>query len=426
MRKLVWAILLGPLFAIGQGRGVVFLQNLSWQDILKTAKLEHKYIFIDCYASWCGPCKWMDQNVYQKDSVGEIMNNIFLAIRIQMDSTKQDGDDVRRWYEIAHDFGIRYQIHSYPSYLFLSPDGDLVHKAVGSMDTPKFISLLEEAIDPKKQYYTLLYKYEKGLLSYQEMPYLANAAKNVRDDSLSHLIADDYMHHYLGKLPSTRLWTKENIQFVDAYKNIIAFNDLVFQRYLGDKNMIDSIMDRPGYSYRLINYVAYNQEVDPQVKTGIANGIEPHWLSIEKALETKYGHGYVEKNILKGRVEYYKMRKEWTNYVKYFVKQIELSNVQNWPKSGFNIIALNNDAFEIFKYSNDKKELEKGLSLIDKALSMEDKPGANEMDTRANLLYKLGRKREALTLEEESRNLAPEDKVIEATYDKMKNNLPTW
>jgi hypothetical protein len=57
---------------------------------------------------------------------------------------------------------------------------------------------------------------------------------------------------------------------------------------------------------------------------------------------------------------------------------------------------LNNDVFEIFKYSNDKKKLKEALSWIDKALSFEERPVPNEMDTKANLLCKFGRRSEAL------------------------------
>ncbi len=34
-----------------------FENGLSWEQIKEKAKAEHKYIFVDCYATWCGPCK---------------------------------------------------------------------------------------------------------------------------------------------------------------------------------------------------------------------------------------------------------------------------------------------------------------------------------------------------------------------------------
>ena len=88
-------------------------------------------------------------------------------------------------------------------------------------------------------------------------------------------------------------------------------------------------------------------------------------------------------------------------------------------------MVLNNCAFEIFKYSNQKKELSEALSWIDRALSMKAYQ-ATELDTKANLLYKLNRKSEAIILEEQSLCLAPSDKDIQENYEKMKNGQPTW
>lgn len=37
-------------------QGIQFA-DLTWQDALKKAKKENKIIFVDIYATWCGPCK---------------------------------------------------------------------------------------------------------------------------------------------------------------------------------------------------------------------------------------------------------------------------------------------------------------------------------------------------------------------------------
>jgi hypothetical protein len=89
-------------------------------------------------------------------------------------------------------------------------------------------------------------------------------------------------------------------------------------------------------------------------------------------------------------------------------------------------VDLNNCAFEVFEYSRNRKELEKALSWVNQSINMMARPFPEEMDTKANLLYKLGRKAEGLSLEEKSVSLAPGDKEIAANYEKMKHGLPTW
>ncbi|MEP0367885.1 MAG: thioredoxin family protein [Cyclobacteriaceae bacterium] len=38
--------------------GIVFHEG-KWEEVLDLAKRENKYIFLDIYASWCGPCRVM-------------------------------------------------------------------------------------------------------------------------------------------------------------------------------------------------------------------------------------------------------------------------------------------------------------------------------------------------------------------------------
>ena len=43
--------------ARSQKNGIYFENSLTWEQVEQKAKDENKYIFIDCYATWCGPCK---------------------------------------------------------------------------------------------------------------------------------------------------------------------------------------------------------------------------------------------------------------------------------------------------------------------------------------------------------------------------------
>ena len=51
--------------------GINFFEG-SWSDVLAEAKKQNKYIFLDTYAEWCSPCKWMEKNIFTKDSVGKL------------------------------------------------------------------------------------------------------------------------------------------------------------------------------------------------------------------------------------------------------------------------------------------------------------------------------------------------------------------
>src|ERR1700722_11332866 len=100
-KKCLLAILISPLFLVAQEQGISFQHNVPWQTLLQKAKAEKKYVFVDCYASWCGPCKVMDKYIYSNDSVGRLMNDNFISVKIQMDSTGKDEKDIQNWYTEA-------------------------------------------------------------------------------------------------------------------------------------------------------------------------------------------------------------------------------------------------------------------------------------------------------------------------------------
>jgi len=416
--------------SIAQSQGIAFEHGVSWQEVLQKAQKENKYVFVDCYTTWCGPCKLMDKNIYPIDSVGMFMNDRFISVRMQMDTTSQDNDEIRQWYAMARSFGEKYHIGAYPSYLFFSSDGQALHKDIGSKNIKGFLSMAKAVMDPQQRYYTLLADYQKGNMTYTLMPILANAAQRLGVDSLSRQVSFDYMHQYLEMLPEAQLWTRENVLFVNKYwvAAVIDLNDKIFQLYYRNRVGIDSVMQDGHFSDRLINTILYRDEVKPQVDRAlVATAVEPQWHQLEKAISRIYGVPYAKKNVLQGQIEYYKAKKRWKRYIQYLIRQQEMNDIES-RQAGLGITSadLNDNAYEVFEYGSSKRELEKALSWVNRALTATNKPVPEFMDTKANLLYKLGKKSEGLVLEEKSYALLPKDKEIAANYEKMKNGLPTW
>lgn len=130
-------------------QGIKFEKNASFKSVLEKAKKEKKIIFIDAYASWCGPCKMMTKNIFPLKTVGDYYNKNF--INLAMDMEKGEGMGIAQ----------KYGVTSYPTYLFVNGNGDLVHKDLGYMEADAFVKAGEEAQNTLKLG-SLKERFEKG------------------------------------------------------------------------------------------------------------------------------------------------------------------------------------------------------------------------------------------------------------------------
>ncbi|MEG1649602.1 MAG: thioredoxin domain-containing protein, partial [Rikenellaceae bacterium] len=49
----------------------VKFENGNLRTLIEKASSDNKLIFLDCYAVWCGPCKYMDTDVFSRKDVGD-------------------------------------------------------------------------------------------------------------------------------------------------------------------------------------------------------------------------------------------------------------------------------------------------------------------------------------------------------------------
>jgi len=136
MKKILFTIFLGiSIITIAQETGIKFKPDNTFEAALKTAKEENKLIFIDCYTSWCGPCKKMEKEVFTKQNVGEFYNKNFINFKLDLEESFE-GFKVRK----------KYKINSFPTLLFINSEGEIVKRGRGGRDANSFIDLGKKAL----------------------------------------------------------------------------------------------------------------------------------------------------------------------------------------------------------------------------------------------------------------------------------------
>lgn len=106
--------------------------NAPWEDVLAKAKVENKIIFLDIYASWCGPCKMLKRTTFTDKEVGAFFNTHF--VNVTLDGEQGEGLVMSK----------RYQLQAYPTLLFIFPDGSVKREAVGYHSPKKLLEVAQE------------------------------------------------------------------------------------------------------------------------------------------------------------------------------------------------------------------------------------------------------------------------------------------
>lgn len=135
MRRFILFIVFFAACIAVRGQGGVNFETLTFEEALTKAKAENKLLFVDCYTTWCGPCKLMSEKVFPDAKVGEFLNPRFVAVKFDME--KEEGKK----------FGQKYNVAAYPTFFLILPDGSIQHKISGAYEANEFIRLVKEGIE---------------------------------------------------------------------------------------------------------------------------------------------------------------------------------------------------------------------------------------------------------------------------------------
>lgn len=147
-------ILLGIVLSMSVqlfAQGVNF-QKVSYSEALKLAKTQNKMIFVDCYTSWCGPCKYMADSIFPQKETGEYFNKRFICVKYNMEEAE------------AKEFNDLYSVASFPTFWLISPQGEVVCRITGgaSLTEKDWLNRMNKALEQGKELEKLRQNYRKN------------------------------------------------------------------------------------------------------------------------------------------------------------------------------------------------------------------------------------------------------------------------
>ncbi|WP_161890951.1 thioredoxin family protein [Pontibacter russatus] len=399
--------------------GVKFEQGLSWAQVQEKAKQENKYIFVDVFTTWCGPCKLMDRDVFPRQKVGEFFNAYFISVKVQADTTEKDTEEVRKWHEAARALAKAYNISSYPTFLFFDPEGELVHRLNGGSPTgEEFIAKAEAALGG---YHRQKRQFQTGERDPAFLLGLIKSAQLMNDRETLPAVTNEYL------ATQQDLLTEENLRLISTATARTTDPGFAVLRDRADR--ADSVLGE-GTSREIVRTVVFDELVFPHLKI---NGVKKDygggmvsysgevnkdvdWEEIEKRLNLEFPD-LAEEIMVTSKPMYYKWLQDWPAFV---------SSVSSY-RSKIDKTRLNSYANDVFLFSEDPQSLRQALGWSRGTLVGDNKKNPLFLSTYANLLYKTGKKEEAIKVMEEAAELAGEGGGhLTEVIAKMKSGKETW
>ncbi|WP_312306269.1 thioredoxin fold domain-containing protein [Chryseobacterium sp.] len=368
MKKLI-VLLLIIFGACTYAQGIKFEES-KFADILTKAKNENKLVFIDAYTTWCGPCKLMAKNIFVLQSVGDYYNSNFINVKIDME--KGEGRDIAK----------KYNVFSFPTYLFLDGNGEVVFRSGSSLTEQEFIQVGKDAQDPTKQLALLKKRFNEGE---KDPTFLRNLfIVSVEDQEFSNKIVNRY---FKGKKSIER-------EDLKMFENKMDNTDTPLYKIFKERKA-EILKLIPQDRYNMMNEYAINSTLLSKYydeKTKIIN--EPLYLS---EAEKYYGKEKALTLLQRHKISIALKNNDIPTFEK-----LSLEFLKNYTEIDGNTLGA--FALSFFKEVTNRSSLEKAIQWALDSV----KKGQNyeNTETLANLYNKVGNKNDAKIWAEKSIKLA--------------------
>lgn len=279
-------------------QGIEFFHG-KWKEALVEAEKEDKLIFIDCYTTWCGPCKRMAKNVFTKSEVGDFFNENFINLKLDMEKT--DGKS----------FGREYVVSAYPTLYFINYKGEIIKTQTGGKKPEDLIAFGKAAMKGYDKSGNYAEAYEEGKRDFDLVYNYVNELNKVGKPSQK--IANDYVSSQPEITPEQRA------QFLMAA--VTASDSKLFEELIKVKKL----------AVKVTSVEAFETKVKEASFATIAKAVEYDYIDLKTEAIANYKSADIgnekrfemeaemEYNLLSGNYEIWKTQSD--KYLKKYGKK---------------------------------------------------------------------------------------------------------
>ena len=275
----------------------------------KTNKKGPKIVFLDCFTTWCGPCKHMANTVFPTKEAGEYFNKNFVNIKIDME--KGEGIEIAKKYGVA----------AYPTFLILNADGSEIGRVVGGGDLNAFVKRVENAKDIKNSPKALKETFNADKSIDNAIAYLNALEESYMEKEMSAFLVENIKTFSAEKVFSADMWKyfSKNLSSGSELISYLMDNKNIADEIIGKDKVDEAIIHAQGN--KLMAYLMGREKLSKEEVKESASTVKLLAKGSDKAISTCANIAELYSN---GKIEEIAKLYNISNFVDYGAYEIQM------------------------------------------------------------------------------------------------------